>query len=153
MSGRAAVPSTQRIMVAYDGSENAKRAVTAATSLAKAEPAEVVIFFVQLKIPPVGPREQSEMATRGYEAVIEKQAKAMVDAVAAEVSAKGVKARGEVVLGVGSVIEALVEAAEREKPDLVVMGTRGLGGFRGLLLGSVSLGVLSHAPCSVMIVR
>jgi nucleotide-binding universal stress UspA family protein len=52
-----------------------------------------------------------------------------------------------------STVGAIVEFAEKEKVDLIVMGTRGLGGFKKLLLGSVSNGVVSHAPCSVLIVR
>jgi nucleotide-binding universal stress UspA family protein len=43
-----------------------------------------------------------------------------------------------------------VEAAD--KADLVVVGSRGLGGFRGLLLGSVSQHVAQHAPCPVVVV-
>lgn len=45
----------------------------------------------------------------------------------------------------------LVEAAERA--DLLVVGTRGIEGFVGLLLGSVAEKVLRHAACSVLVVR
>ncbi|MBE3014765.1 universal stress protein [Microbispora sp. NEAU-D428] len=46
---------------------------------------------------------------------------------------------------------ALVEAAM--DADLLVLGNHGLGGFRGLLLGSVAYGVAGHAPCDVVVVR
>lgn len=48
-------------------------------------------------------------------------------------------------------VPALVDAAHRA--DLLVVGSRGYGGFRGLLLGSVSQHCLTHAPCSVAVVR
>ncbi len=47
--------------------------------------------------------------------------------------------------------KALVEAAETA--DLLVVGTRGLGGFKYLLLGSVAEQCIRHAPCSVLLVR
>lgn len=46
---------------------------------------------------------------------------------------------------------ALIEAAA--DADLLVVGNHGLGGFRGLLLGSVAQGVAAHAPCDVVVVR
>ena len=53
----------------------------------------------------------------------------------------------------GTPEEVILNYAKEKGVDLIVMGTRGLGGFKKLLLGSVSNGVVSHAPCSVLIVR
>jgi nucleotide-binding universal stress UspA family protein len=53
----------------------------------------------------------------------------------------------------GSSREAIVDEAERWGADLIVMGSRGLGAFGRLLLGSVSSAVVHHAKCSVEIVR
>lgn len=53
----------------------------------------------------------------------------------------------------GSPRQVIVEEAERWNADLVVMGSRGLGTWNRLLLGSVSNSVVHHANCSVEIVR
>ena len=50
-------------------------------------------------------------------------------------------------------VEEILGVAEKEKIDLIVIGTRGLGGFRKLLQGSVSSGVMTHAKCNVLVVR
>jgi nucleotide-binding universal stress UspA family protein len=54
------------------------------------------------------------------------------------------------ILREGHPAEVLVEIAKGA--DLLVVGTRGLGGFRGLLLGSVSQHCAQHAPCPVVII-
>lgn len=59
----------------------------------------------------------------------------------------------EKILAFGHEAEEILKAARRDRPDLVVMGSRGLTGLRRLLLGSVSHRVARHAPCSVLIVR
>jgi nucleotide-binding universal stress UspA family protein len=47
----------------------------------------------------------------------------------------------------------IVELAEELGADIIVVGSRGLGGFRRVLIGSVSDSVVRHAPCPVLIVR
>jgi len=54
---------------------------------------------------------------------------------------------------VSSVVDAIVQFAEKEKVELIVVGTRGLSGLKKLILGSVSSGVVSQAPCSVLVVK
>ena len=62
-----------------------------------------------------------------------------------------VKYRTEVVPG-DSVASALITFARRTSAGLLVVGSRGLGGFRGLVMGSTSRNVIEHAPCPVMVV-
>lgn len=53
----------------------------------------------------------------------------------------------------GNAAKAIVELAEREKVDGMVLGSRGLGEFKRLLLGSVAQKVMVYAPCPVTVVR
>jgi len=53
----------------------------------------------------------------------------------------------------GNSASMILEMAEIKEPDLLIMGSRGLGGFKRIMLGSVSTKVLHHATCDVMIVR
>ncbi len=53
----------------------------------------------------------------------------------------------------GPAAEAIVSAAKVQDADLIVMGTRGMGSFEGLVFGSVSTKVTHYAPCPVMVVR
>ncbi|PVZ60898.1 universal stress protein [Arthrobacter sp. H-02-3] len=65
------------------------------------------------------------------------------------VDSEGVTVTGDVIQGNPAAV--LLRAAENA--DLLVVGSRGLGGFTGLLLGSVSTQVLHHSPCPVLVVR
>jgi nucleotide-binding universal stress UspA family protein len=53
----------------------------------------------------------------------------------------------------GDPAEVIIEIANEQQADLIVVGSRGLTGIKRFLLGSVSNKVSHHAPCSVMIVR
>jgi nucleotide-binding universal stress UspA family protein len=52
-----------------------------------------------------------------------------------------------------SIAAAIVEYAEHERVDLIILGTRGRSGFKKLLLGSVASDVVNYATCPVMVVR
>ena len=64
----------------------------------------------------------------------------------------GIKARGELIEA-GSIVQAIIEFATAEKANLIVVGTRGMTGFKKLILGSVSSGLVSHSECPVLVVR
>ena len=53
----------------------------------------------------------------------------------------------------GDYAEAILETADNTDADMIVIGSRGLGGLKGLLLGSVSNKVALHAKCSVLTVK
>ncbi len=67
--------------------------------------------------------------------------------------AKSKGAQAELVLKNGHPVEEILKTAEQEKFDLIVMGARGLSTIKKIVLGSVSHGVTTHAPCPVLIVR
>ena len=64
----------------------------------------------------------------------------------------GISYKTEVLEGI-SITEVLVSYAESHNVDLIIMGSRGLGGFKKLLLGSVTSGVSQHSKCPVLIVK
>ena len=77
----------------------------------------------------------------------------MLDDRVAFAQKHGVKASGHILSRQASVIQAIVVDAADLKVDLIVIGSRGLGGFKRVLLGSVSIGVVTHAHCPVLVVR
>lgn len=62
---------------------------------------------------------------------------------------ESVKARADI----GYPVPTILNVAEEEEADLIVMGTRGLGRLSGLLLGSISRAVVEDAPCPVLLVK
>jgi nucleotide-binding universal stress UspA family protein len=149
-------PIFKRILVAIDGSENSFSAARVAISLAKKHEAELLIvnalytptYWVSYSPTGVPPAYLVEL--REDE---ERKAEPLVAKVKGMASAEGLDARTEILKSVSSVVEAITLYASDQKVDLIVIGTRGLSGFKKLLIGSVSSGVVTHAHCSVLVVR
>lgn len=160
MSTSASTPMLfppKKILVSTDGSDNAKRAVAAASSLAKQNGSELlIVHVVSESIPaqysPIGINSPAADYS-GYFKTIEQEGMKLVNQSVQDAKNQGINAKGEVLRTISSIVESIVEVANKENVDLIVMGTRGLGGFKKLLLGSVSSGVVSHANCSVLVVR
>lgn len=153
-SSNAGSTSVKTILVPVDGSEHAKRAAQMAIELGSLYGADLIIISVVAPpamyiAGPVGaPADLSE-----YYRLETEDANSAVNSAAAMAKEKGVSAKTEVLRPDKSVVETIVGYAEEQKADLIVIGTRGLGGFRKLLLGSVSSGVIGNAQCSVLVVR
>ena len=145
----------KRVLVAVDGSENATRAARVAIELAKKFGAELIVCHV---IPTPASSAQAVFTVpgdtmRGYYDVERTEGNRIVSEVVKLAEANGVKASSTIGENVFSVVEAIVKLAEDMNIDLVVIGTRGLGGFKKLLVGSVSSGVINHSKSSVLLVR
>ena len=65
----------------------------------------------------------------------------------------GVEFKTDVIIAEESIVKEIIGYAEREKMDLIIIGTHGKTGFKKLILGSVASGVLTLAHCPVLIVR
>ncbi len=141
------------MLIAFDGSDQAKNAFTVAEELAKKYNAQLVVLSaIELPFPYMVPRTPPADITAARDYVTE-DTKKVVESLALQARTDGVDAKGEVLDKAGSPVKLIVEYAEDEGVDLIVAGTRGLGGFEKMLLGSVSSGLVSHAHCQVLVVR
>lgn len=131
------------ILVAYDGSDSARRALDQAATIANGQ--SVTVVSVAELLPQFGragamllPEEDGE------------RKRELADAVQI-LSQRGVKVTA--VERRGDAAEAIVDEAQKEGADLIVIGSRGLNSAKRWLLGSVSTRVVHHAPCNVLVVR
>ena len=141
-----------RILLATDGSEAAELAALRAVDLANATDSE--LHVVHVGVVPIFLK--SYPGTLGYDRKLYEQ----IEEVSRELLRKQswrVKAAGGTVAGthlrMGKVDLEIVALAEELGADLIVMGSRGLGGVRRALMGSVSDSVVRHAHCPVLVVR
>ncbi|MDR6998963.1 universal stress protein [Neobacillus niacini] len=139
-----------RIVVPYDQSELSKQALETAITLAKQDERvelnvitvintqTAVYNYVTFDSDPV---RQAQLA----------EAKEMLNEVKEKLSGLPNKARTFIIEG--SPAMSIVDFIVEENADLVVMGSRGLGGLKELFLGSVSHYVVQKSPCPVFIVK
>jgi nucleotide-binding universal stress UspA family protein len=152
MRGHAA--DFKQILLASDGSEGAHRAAVSAVQLAQKFAASLAVLNVFDAFTPLPglPVEDSELAADVRPTTL---ADRVLETVMRDVGpiAHEAKVNASFHQETGHHAEAILRFADEHKPDLIVLGSRGLGGFKSLLLGSVSDGVLHHARCPVLIVR
>jgi nucleotide-binding universal stress UspA family protein len=136
------------IVLGFDGSPSAGTAAVAA--FAQAQRREVELFVVHQHAPHTA-RVKAEAAAAGHSPppCTADELAASLRVTAARYS--DVKYHTEVVHG-DSAATALITAAHRVRAGLLVVGTRGVGGFRGLVMGSTSRGLVEHASCPIMVV-
>lgn len=137
----------KRILIATDGSEYTREAVTHGLELAKVLGAEVTALYVIDSTSFVSfPIDSSIVSVYS---LLENEGKKAVEEVKKEGEAMGVKV--STVVAEGSPTRKIVEKAA--EVDLVVIGTLGRSALGKLFMGSVAERVTRYAPCPVLVVR
>jgi nucleotide-binding universal stress UspA family protein len=140
-------PATHRVVVGIDGSPSSLDALRWATEEAALRHAELIVVHAwQLPYGGVHPFVGDAYDT----ALFQRAADGVVDEALAHTDAPGRVSVSRRVVN-EQPARAIVEGAATA--DLAVVGARGLGGFAGVLLGSVSQHVARHATCPVVVVR
>jgi nucleotide-binding universal stress UspA family protein len=143
----AATPAKQAvaIVVGVDGSPSSRHALELAQALAVPLGARLVLVHAYNPHIPF-----AVMTTTGMRDMLRRHGQELLDA-AREAVTTPLEIVSEAVEGPAR--QALVDACERHAPALLMVGSRGLGGFKGLLLGSTSRWVVNHAQCPVLVAR
>jgi nucleotide-binding universal stress UspA family protein len=138
------------IVVGTDGSDTARQAVIQAAELARATGARLVVVSayapVTAKVATAGSPEAADWNV-GSDVLVEG---VLTDARGAT-AASGIEVETRAIRG--DAADGIIEVAEQEGADLIVVGNKGMTGTKRFLLGSVPNKVSHHAPCSVLIVR
>jgi nucleotide-binding universal stress UspA family protein len=145
--------SIGKILVAVDGSNPSFNASNYAIDLAKRYDAELIVLNI---VSPV-PFSQFEYANIGrmkeIETIEKEKAQLKLDKVKQKATEKKVSLKTDVLIKYTSVVKEIVEYAEKMKIDMIVIGSRGVTGFKKLLLGSVASGVVTYSHCPVLVVK
>jgi nucleotide-binding universal stress UspA family protein len=138
-----------KLLVPVDGSENAVRALEAAIFLSKKIDAHVTVMHVMQKPPTVyiHPQKELEELLLNYRREAE-QILARCEEIG---NRNGVELKKVIIEG--DVASKILRFAEKEGLDMIVMGHRGSGRFKEMVLGSVSQKVLNQTKRSVLIIR
>ncbi|MDQ6742980.1 MAG: universal stress protein [Candidatus Dormibacteraeota bacterium] len=137
----------EKIVLAVDGSQQSQKAVPLAIDIAKKSAADVVVVHVREHMVDLGGVWEHESESR---------ARAIVDGACKELEGAGVTANAEIrrsLDGSGRIAQEIIDTADEEEADLIVMGSRGVSNLRSLLLGSVAHKVLQLSSQPVLIAR
>ena len=138
-----------KFLVPVDGSENSLRALDAAIFLSKKIEAYITALHVMEKTPTVyiHPQKELEHLLEGFRKESEK--------ILENCKEIGKKNATEIqtVLMEGDAASQIIQYSEKANFDTIIMGHRGSGRFKGMVLGSVTQKVLHQIKCSILIVR
>ena len=141
------------IVVGTDGSETANEAVRQATELAKAVGARVNLVIA---FEPVGNqrlREERQQVPEDMQWMVNEREDVDATLKEAEEQIQAAGVQVQTFARQGDPADAILDVAEEQNADLIVVGNKGMTGAKRFLLGSVPNKVSHHAPCSVMIIR
>jgi nucleotide-binding universal stress UspA family protein len=149
-----------KILVAIDGSEQSMKAAEYAIAMAKKDNNNSQLIALHVLFSQTGYAYSTNLFGLVTPSSINKfledakhEAQQWFDKIKEKISENEIQLKTEVVVSPTSVVAAIVDYAEHENVDLIVIGSRGRSGFKKLLLGSTASGVVTYATCPVFIVK
>jgi len=142
-----------KILLATDGSEEAALAARTAADIAEKTSSELHLILVGLSVGHIGmgPPEIADIPAPKQEE-LNQDARRLLDTQVEQIEAGGGTV-ARAYLRIGRPDEEIVALADELGTGLIVTGSRGLGGLKRALMGSVSDSVVRHAHCPVLVVR
>jgi nucleotide-binding universal stress UspA family protein len=141
------------MVVGTDGSDTAKEAVRQATDLAKSLGATIHLVSAYEPVPEGRLREERQQVPDDLQWMVNprEDVSSTLEQAGDAIKEEGVTV--ETHAREGDPADAILDVAEEQNADLIVVGNKGMTGAKRFLLGSVPNKVSHHAPCSVMIIR
>jgi len=141
------------MVVGTDGSDTASEAVRQATELAERLGAKVHLVSAYEPVPEGRLREERQQVPGDLQWMVNPREDVNDTLAAAAQGLQDAGVEGETHAREGDPADAILDVAEEQHADLIVVGNKGMTGAKRFLLGSVPNKVSHHAPCSVMIIR
>lgn len=141
-----------KVLVPVDGSKYSMEALKVAADFAKTKGANVCLISVVPAIEGVDLEISASERDRLKEKMM-KQAEYIVQQASGVLAAANVISTCRAVVASTSVPDAIIDYAESEKTDLIIIGSRGLSPSARFRLGSVASKVIRHSPCSAYVVK
>jgi nucleotide-binding universal stress UspA family protein len=138
-----------KILVPMDGSSTSFKALSAAIELSQRIGSQVCVLHIMEDVPKLY-IESQKLLDQLLSSRTE-EGKKLLEKIKQEAKSKNVVITTELQLGDPATI--ILEASKKQGYDTIIMGTRGLGHFKGLVLGSVSNKVVHHSSCSILLIR
>src|ERR687892_955153 len=146
-----------KIMVGIDGSEQSINAADYAIDIAKRHNTELIAINVltsdigyAYSSPGV---ESPPLTIREIILLAEDEVKKWLNDIEEKADKSGIRFRSEIIMAKRSAVSTMLDYAEEQKIDLIVVGTRGRSGIKKMLLGSVASGLVTYAACPVLVVK
>ena len=143
----------ERIVVGTDGSETAGEAVRTAIELAKLSNAKLEVVSAFEPIPQSRLKDESEGISGDVSHTVNPREDVQIVLGNAAAEAKKAKVKVDTHAREGDPADAILDVAEENGADLVLVGNKGMTGARRFLLGSVPNKISHHSPCDVWIVK
>jgi nucleotide-binding universal stress UspA family protein len=137
----------ENILVAVDGSKHSDDAFSIAMDMAQKYGSQLLVLHVFQ-----GGTGSSTMVSPGFEDDMRSIGQQILDSYEAKVNERRLQ-NVRMLLQEGDAAQRIMETANEEKCGLLLIGSRGRGGFKELLLGSVSHKVTNHADYPVLVVK